>query len=124
MSDQRNKPAVSMAEIKPELERLHRRGFLRSTLSLGALTMLTGYELSTHCGVDAALEAILRFDDRVQAALFSRQRLAETYPASASPARSASTPITRSGRCGRYRITGYSVSAALSPTGGPGRCKS
>ena len=83
MSDQRNKPAVSMAEIKPELKRLHRRGFLRGTLSLGALTMLTGYELSTHSGVDAALEAILRFDDRVQAALFSRQRLAETYPASA-----------------------------------------
>src|SRR6202035_381321 len=83
MSDQRNKPAVSMAEIKPELESLHRRGFLRSTLSLGALTMLTGYGLSTHSGVDAALEAILRLDDRVQAALFSRQRLAETYPASA-----------------------------------------
>src|SRR6202166_3910955 len=81
--DQRNKPAVSMAEIKPELERLHRRGFLRSTLSLGALTMLTGYGLSTHSGVDAALEAILRLDDRVQSALFSRQRLAETYPASA-----------------------------------------
>ena len=58
MSDQRNKPAVSMAEIKPELERLHRRGFLRSALSLGALTMLTGYELSTHSGVDAALGAI------------------------------------------------------------------
>ena len=66
MSDQRNKPAVSMAEIKPELERLHRRGFLRGALSLGALTMLTGYELSTHSGVDAALEAILRLDDRVQ----------------------------------------------------------
>ena len=125
MSDQRNKPAVSMAEIKPELERLHRRGFLRSALSLGALTMLTGYDLSTHSGVDAALEAILRFDDRVQAALFSRQRLAETYPASA---------ITRPFRFnayyaewqvrGRYRITGYSVSAASSPTGGPGRCKS
>src|SRR6202035_3581678 len=58
MSDQRNKPAVSMAEIKPELERLHRRGFLRSTLSLGALTMVTGYELSTQSGVDGAPEAM------------------------------------------------------------------
>jgi hypothetical protein len=83
MSDQRKKPAVSNTEIKPELERLHRRGFLRSALSLGALTMLTGYELSTHSGVDAALNAILRFDDRAQAALFNRQRLAKTYPASA-----------------------------------------
>ena len=81
MSEQRNKPAVSMAEIRPELERLHRRGFLRSALSLGAslgsLTLLTGCDLSTHSGVDAALEAILRFDDRVQAALFSRQRPGE-----------------------------------------------
>ena len=80
MSTQRIKPAVSMAEVKPELERLRRRGFLRSALSLGALTMLTGCDLSTHSGVDAALEAMLRFDDRVQAALFSRQRVAETYP--------------------------------------------
>jgi DMSO/TMAO reductase YedYZ molybdopterin-dependent catalytic subunit len=83
MSEQRSKPAVSMAEIKPELERLRRRGFLRSALSLGALTMLTGCDLSTHSGVDGALETMLRFDDRVQAALFSRQRLAATYPASA-----------------------------------------
>ena len=83
MSPQRIKPAVSTAEIKPELERLRRRGFLRSALSLGALTMLTGCDLSTHSGVDAALEAMLRFDDRVQAALFSRRHLAETYPASA-----------------------------------------
>jgi hypothetical protein len=35
MSDERIKPAVSMAEIKPELERLHRRGFLRSMTPLG-----------------------------------------------------------------------------------------
>ena len=50
MNAQRNKPAVSMAEIKPELERLRRRGFLRNVLSLGALTMLTGCDLSTHSG--------------------------------------------------------------------------
>ena len=72
MSGQRNKPAVSMAEIRPELERLHRRGFLRGALSLGALTMLTGCDLSTHSGVDAALEAILRFDDRAQDERFRR----------------------------------------------------
>ena len=83
MTGQRNKPAVSMAEIKPELARLRRRGLLRNALSLGALTMLTGCDLSTHSGVDAALWAMLRFDDWVQAALFSRRRLAQTYPASA-----------------------------------------
>ena len=83
MSGQRNKPAVSMAEIRPELARLRRRGFLRNMLSLGSLTMLTGCDLSTHSGVDGALEAIERFDDKVQAALFNPHRLAETYPASA-----------------------------------------
>ena len=82
MSAQRNKPAVSVADIRPDMERLRRRGFLRNALSLGALTMLTGCDLATHSGIDAALEAMLRFDDRVQAALFSRQRLAQTYPAS------------------------------------------
>ncbi len=83
MSARRIQPAVSAAEIKPELDRLCRRGFLRRALSLGAITMLTGCDLSTHSGVDAALDAMLRFDDRAQAALFSRQRMAETYPASA-----------------------------------------
>lgn len=51
--------------------------------SFGSLVMLTGCDLSTHSGVDAALEAILRFDDKVQAALFNSNRLVETYPASA-----------------------------------------
>jgi hypothetical protein len=83
MRNARNKPVASMAEIRPELDRLRRRGFLRNMLSLGSLTMLTGCDLSTHSGVDAALESILRFDDRVQAALFNPHRLAETYPASA-----------------------------------------
>jgi DMSO/TMAO reductase YedYZ molybdopterin-dependent catalytic subunit len=78
----RNRPAVSSADIAPELVRLRRRGFLRG-LSLGSLALLTGCDLSTHSGVDAALWAMLRFDDRVQAALFSRYRRAETYPASA-----------------------------------------
>ena len=115
MSGQRNKPAVSMAEIRPELERLHRRGFLRSALSLGGLTMLTGCDLSTHSGVDAALEAIQRFDDRVQAALFSRQRLAETYPASAISAcnvqgrLSATRPLTLSTQSSGTRRTCHSA---------------
>jgi len=56
---------------------------LRNGLSLGSLALLTGCDLSTHSRVDAALWAMLRFDDRVQAALFNPQRLAETYPASA-----------------------------------------
>src|ERR1700746_1378893 len=76
-------PSVSLAEIAPEVAKLTRRRLLRHGLSLGSLALLTGCDLSTHSGVDAALWAMLRFDDRVQAALFNPQRLAETYPASA-----------------------------------------
>lgn len=83
MTGTRINPAVRMADIKPEIERLQRRGFLRHALTLGGLTLLTGCDLSTHSGVDAALEAMLRFDDRVQQALFSPHRMAQTYPASA-----------------------------------------
>ncbi len=79
----RAKPAVTLDEIRPELARIGRRHALHRGLSLGGLALLTGCDLSTHSGVDAALWAMLRFDDWVQAALFSRTRLAQTYPASA-----------------------------------------
>src|SRR6201998_3538722 len=84
MIRRRHIPAsVSLAEISPEIAKLSRRGLLRKGLSLGSLALLTGCDLSTHSGVDAALWAMLRFDDRVQAALFNPKRLAETYPTSA-----------------------------------------
>lgn len=80
-------PAVSRAEIARELARLSRRGLLRQGLrqglTLGSLGLLTGCDLSTHSGIDAALWTMLRFNDRVQGALFSKRRLVETYPASA-----------------------------------------
>ena len=77
------RPAVTLDEIRPELARLSRRGLVTRGLSLGSLALLTGCDLSTHSGVDAALWAMMRFDDRVQAALFSPRRLARTYPLSA-----------------------------------------
>ena len=76
-------PSVSLAEISPEVAKLSRRRLLRNGLSLGSLALLTGCDLSTHSGVDAALWAMLRFNDRVQSVLYNPQRLAETYPASA-----------------------------------------
>src|SRR5580698_5731284 len=78
-----NRSAVNAGDIAPELAQLSRRRFLTRSLSLGSLTLLTGCDLSTHSGVDAALWAMLGFNDRVQAALFNPNRLAETYPASA-----------------------------------------
>ena len=76
-------PSVSRAEISPEVAKLSRRRLLRNGLSLGSLALLTGCDLSTHSGIDAALWAMLRFNDRVQSVLYNPQRLAETYPASA-----------------------------------------
>jgi DMSO/TMAO reductase YedYZ molybdopterin-dependent catalytic subunit len=83
MNGPRRLPVVKFQDIKPELRQFQRRAILRNALSLGGLALLTGCDLSTNSGVDAALKSILRFDDRVQAALFSGRRLAQTYPASA-----------------------------------------
>jgi len=79
----KQRPAVRPEEVKRDLKNLDRRLLLRGSLSLGALLLLTGCDLSTDDGVDNALRAMLRFDDRVQAALFNPNRLAKTYPASA-----------------------------------------
>ncbi len=76
-------PVFDKSGAGAELRSLQRRGLIRRSLSLGSLALLTGCDLNSHSGVDAALWAMLRFNDRVQAALFSRNRLAETYPASA-----------------------------------------
>jgi DMSO/TMAO reductase YedYZ molybdopterin-dependent catalytic subunit len=65
------------------LVRLERRLLLRQGLSLGALTLLTGCNLSDGDAVDRALWAMSRWNDRVQAALFDPNRLAPTYPESA-----------------------------------------
>ncbi len=59
-----------------------RRGLLGRSLSLGALTLLTGCDFSNSDTVQRALHAVSRWNDRVQAALFSETRLAPTYPES------------------------------------------
>ncbi|MCB8882370.1 molybdopterin-dependent oxidoreductase [Acidisoma cellulosilytica] len=69
-------------DAAPELKRVERRLLLKTGLSLGALTMLTGCNLSDGDEVDRALFAMSRFNDRVQALLFSKTRLAATFPAS------------------------------------------
>jgi DMSO/TMAO reductase YedYZ molybdopterin-dependent catalytic subunit len=67
-------------DIAPELRR---RRLLRGGLSLGALALLTGCDIDRSATVQRALQAVLRFDDRIQAMLFDPHRLAPTYPASA-----------------------------------------
>jgi hypothetical protein len=59
---------------------LARRTMLRGGLSVGALTLLTGCDLSDDDAVQRVLAAFSRWNDRVQAALFSEHRLAPTFP--------------------------------------------
>lgn len=66
----------------PLVRGLQRRGLLRGGLSLGALTMLTGCDVSSDASVQTALRAVSGFNDRVQALLFDPNKLAPTYPAS------------------------------------------
>ncbi len=70
-------------DAQPDLARLDRRLLLRGGLSLGALTLLTGCDLSDHDAVDRVLGRMSRWNDRVQAWLFDPNRLAPTFPASA-----------------------------------------
>jgi DMSO/TMAO reductase YedYZ molybdopterin-dependent catalytic subunit len=59
---------------------LQRRELFRGSLSLGALTMLTGCDISDHDSVQRALAAVSAWNDRVQAAIFGQNRLAPTFP--------------------------------------------
>ena len=71
--------SVRLDDVRPEIERLERRLFLKQGLSLGALTMLTGCNLADGDAVDRTLAAMSRWNDRVQAALFDPNRLAPTF---------------------------------------------
>jgi DMSO/TMAO reductase YedYZ molybdopterin-dependent catalytic subunit len=70
---------VNPADHRRGLELASRRLFLRGTLSIGALSLLTGCNLEDDDAVDRVLSAMSRWNDRVQAALFSTARLAPIY---------------------------------------------
>lgn len=70
-------------ERRPAVKGIERRLFLRQTLSLGALSLLTGCDISDQDTVQAVLNFMSRWNDRAQAFLFSREKLAPTYPESA-----------------------------------------
>jgi DMSO/TMAO reductase YedYZ molybdopterin-dependent catalytic subunit len=74
--------AAILDDHRPLLRSLERRGLIRSGLSLGALVMLTGCDLSRPEAVESALLAFSRLNDGVQALLFDPNKLAPTYPAS------------------------------------------
>jgi len=70
---------IMLANHRTALSRLPRRALLRGSLSVGALTLLTGCNLEDDDAVDRVLSAMSRWNDAVQAALFSRTRLAPEF---------------------------------------------
>jgi DMSO/TMAO reductase YedYZ molybdopterin-dependent catalytic subunit len=62
---------------------VERRLFLKQGLSLGALALLSGCNLTEDEGVQAMLSKMSRWNDGAQAWLFDPDRLAPEYPASA-----------------------------------------
>jgi DMSO/TMAO reductase YedYZ molybdopterin-dependent catalytic subunit len=59
-----------------------RRSFLRRSLTLGGLSLLTGCSLVDDRSVEEALMKVSRFNDEVQGWLFDPKKLAPTYPES------------------------------------------
>jgi DMSO/TMAO reductase YedYZ molybdopterin-dependent catalytic subunit len=68
---------------KPQIERLERRLFLKQGLSVGALALLSGCQLTDDESVQKVLWAMSRWNDRVQGWLFDPNRLAPEFPESA-----------------------------------------
>jgi DMSO/TMAO reductase YedYZ molybdopterin-dependent catalytic subunit len=58
---------------------INRRGVLRGAVSLGALTLLTGCDVSEEEPVQKFLRAVSAWNDRVQAKLFRPNHLAPTF---------------------------------------------
>jgi DMSO/TMAO reductase YedYZ molybdopterin-dependent catalytic subunit len=79
------KPAVDgdavIKEALSRLERPSRRLFLKRSLSLGGLSLLTGCSIVDEDSAERALMQVSRWNDRVQGWLFDPTRLAPTYSA-------------------------------------------
>lgn len=83
MRQRKTAPGVDTTSLIKEAGRLlpdpARRRFLRGAASLGALTLLTGCDIVDGDSAENTLRYVSRFNDRVQAALFSPDKLAPTY---------------------------------------------
>ncbi len=77
-----------LTENRALLDDINRRGVLRGVISLGALTLLTGCDVSEEEPVQKVLRAVSSWNDRVKAALFRPDHLAPTF----SPAQVVKPP--------------------------------
>ncbi len=78
----RPKQAVNQGVLddhKKLIASIDRRGLLKGTISLGALTMLTGCSVTDQGAVQAALQAVSGLNDKIQGLLFRPDHLVPTY---------------------------------------------
>ena len=68
-----------LREHKALIETINRRNVLRGALSLGALSMLTGCDVTETDQVQSVLRAVSAWNDRVQEFIFRAHHLARTY---------------------------------------------
>ena len=68
-----------LAEHKTLLAQIDRRSLLRGTISLGALSLLTGCNVTDRSAVQSVLTAVSSWNDLVQAFLFRPNHLVPTY---------------------------------------------
>src|SRR6516165_10737224 len=87
MRQKRKAPGVDAKLLIKDAAKLlpqpSRRLFLRGAASLGCLAMLTGCDIIDGPTAENALRVVSRFNDRVQALLFSKTTLAPEFPESA-----------------------------------------
>src|SRR5215213_2398778 len=69
----------ALKEHKALVEGINRRGLLRGAVSLGALTMLTGCNVTHTDTVQSVLKRISQFNDKVQELMFRPNHLAPTF---------------------------------------------
>lgn len=68
--------------MSTKIRRLERRLFLKQSLSLGAIAMLTGCDVTNDDHVQRVLLGMSKWNDRAQAWLFDPNKLAPEYPES------------------------------------------
>ncbi len=70
-----------LSDNRKLLNDINRRNVLRGSLSLGALTLLTGCDVTENDSVQKALRAVSAWNDGVQELLFRKNHLAPTFSA-------------------------------------------
>jgi DMSO/TMAO reductase YedYZ molybdopterin-dependent catalytic subunit len=68
-----------LTEHRKLIAGIERRAMLRGSISLGALTLLTGCDISNNSSLQTVLRAMSGWNDRMQAWLFDPRKLAPTY---------------------------------------------